>query len=91
MLVQLSTLARYPHDIFSVKAATSNGVELKFQRIHNELVHKDGTTFTIEERRYLYYFNAVEQYDNTSHKVSVSHDVHTWHEILGHCNFEDVI
>ena len=39
----------YPQDIFSVKAATSNGAELKFQRGHNELVHKDGTTFAIEE------------------------------------------
>ena len=81
----------YPQDIFSVKAATSNGAQLKFQRGHNELVHKDGTTFAIEEHGQLYYLNTVEQYDNNSDKVSVSHDVHTWHEILGHCNFEDVI
>ena len=69
----------------------SNGAELKFQRGHNELVHKDGTTFTIDEHGQLYYLNTFEQYDNTSDKVSVSHDIHTWHEILGHCNFEDVI
>jgi len=81
----------YPQDIFSVKAATSNGGELKFQRGHNELVHKDGTTFAIEEHGQLYYLNTAESYDNTSDKVSVSHDIHTWHEILGHCNFEDVI
>ena len=74
-----------------MKAATSNGAELKFQRGHNELVYKDGTTFATEEHGQLYYLNTVEQYDNTSDKVSVSHYVHTWHEILGHCNFEDVI
>ena len=81
----------YPQDIFSVKAATSNGAELNFQRGNNELVHKDGTTFAIEEHGQLYYLNTVKQYDNTSDKVSVSHDVHTWDETLGHCNFEDVI
>ena len=71
----------YPQDMFSVKAATSNGAELKFQRGHNKLVHKDGTTFAIKEHGQLYYLNTVEQYDNNSDKVSVSHDVHTWHEV----------
>ena len=64
----------YPQDIFSVKAATSNGAELKFQRGHNELVHRDGTTFAIEEHGQLYYLNTVEPYYNTNDKVSVSHD-----------------
>lgn len=81
----------YPQDIFSVKAATSNGAELKFQQGQNKLVHKDGTTFTIKEHNQLYYLNTVKQYHSTSDKVSVSHNIHTWHEILGHCNFEDVI
>ena len=81
----------YPQDIFSLKAATSNGAELKFQLGYNELIHKDGTMFAIKEHGQLYYLNTVRQYDNTSDKGSVSHDVHTWHEILGHCNFEDVI
>ena len=39
--------------------------------------------------------NTVEQCNtcSTSDKVhvSISHDIHTWHEILRHCNFEDVI
>ena len=91
VLKDTSLIPSQPQDIFSVKAATSNGAELKFQRGHNELVHKDGITFAIEEQGQLYYLNTVEPYDNTSDKVSVSHDIHSWHEILGHCNFEDVI
>lgn len=81
----------YPQDIFSVKAATSNGAELKFHQGHSELVHKDGTTFTIEEHGQLYYLNTFEQCENSSDKVSVSHDIQTWHEILGHCNVEDIV
>ena len=81
----------YPQDIFSVKVATSNGAELKFHRGQNELVHKDGTRFPIKEHNQLYFLNTVEQCDNTCDKISVSYDIHTWHEILGHCNHQSSI
>ncbi|XP_032231782.1 uncharacterized protein LOC116614662 [Nematostella vectensis] len=72
----------YPQYIFSVKPATANGAEVKFQTGQNELIYEDGTTFIIEEHNKLYYLNTVEpHYDNNYDKVSVSHDIYTWHEI----------
>ncbi len=58
----------YPQDIFSVKAATSNGAEVKFSQDQNELVYKDGTTFIIEEHKRLYYLNTIEQFSDDSSK-----------------------
>lgn len=51
----------YPQDIFSVKAAISNGAEIKFSQDQSELVYKDGTKFIIEEHERLYYLNTIEQ------------------------------
>ena len=48
----------YPEDIFSVRAATSNGAKVKFSQDRNELVYKDGTAF-IEEHERLYYLNTI--------------------------------
>ena len=37
----------YPQDIFSVKAATSNGATVTFSERKNVVLHKDGTKFPI--------------------------------------------
>ncbi|KAK6305403.1 hypothetical protein J4Q44_G00241830 [Coregonus suidteri] len=69
----------FPQDIFSVKAATANGASVNFRQ---------GTTFDIEEYDRLYYLNTVsDENDDGCHGC---YDIHTWHKILGHCNFEDV-
>ncbi|TWW54867.1 hypothetical protein D4764_0229500 [Takifugu flavidus] len=34
----------YPQDIFSVKAATTNGASVNFREGHSELIHKSGTS-----------------------------------------------
>ena len=86
----------YPQDIFSVKAATSNGAEVKFSQDQNELVYKDGTTFIIEEHKRLYYLNTIEQFSDDSSKsnddkVNLACSIYKWHEILGHCNFDDIL
>ena len=83
----------YPQDIFSVKSATTNGASVTFQHGRNQLVHKDGTRFDIEERNRLYYLIT---YDNGEHELEndechACYDVQTWHEILGHCNYDDVL
>ncbi|TWW54052.1 hypothetical protein D4764_0263800 [Takifugu flavidus] len=39
----------YPQDIFSVKAATTNGASVNFREGHSELIHKSGTRFDIKE------------------------------------------
>jgi hypothetical protein len=48
-------ITSYPQNIFSVKAATLNGAEIKFSKDQSEFVYKDGTTFIIEEHERLYY------------------------------------
>ena len=90
----------YPQSIFSVKAATTNGATVTFQEGWDELIHKDCTVFPIEVHERLYYLkmvnnkrcvtNAVNDMTSTD-KVSLSFDVKTWHEILGHCNINDVL
>ncbi|TWW67383.1 hypothetical protein D4764_02G0004240 [Takifugu flavidus] len=40
----------YPQDIFSVKAATTNGASVNFREGHSELIHKSGTRFDIKEK-----------------------------------------
>jgi len=77
----------YPQDIFSVKAATTNGASINFQQGRDELIHKNGTKFHIQEYNRLYYLNTVNE-DNDS--CNGCYDIQTWHQILGHCNYDDV-
>jgi len=91
----------YPQNIFSVKAATTNGAKVTFKEGQNELLHKDGTIFPMEVHERLYYLRTVnnsKQFADDSvddvlsnDKVSLSCDTKTWHEILGHCNVDDVL
>ena len=85
----------YPQDIFSVKTATSNGAELRFAQDSGELTLEDGTIVEIEEHGRLYYLTSIGSHENDSvsevDKVNLSYNINTWHEILGHCNFEDII
>ena len=74
----------YPHDIFSVKAATKNGAEITLRHGDNKMV-KEGATFTITEYNRLFYLETLEE-----DQVNLSLDVNHWHRILGHCNFNDV-
>ena len=80
----------YPQDIFSVQAATEKGASLIFQPDHAELKYKDGTEFSIEKDGRLYYLKTYE--DNIeSDSVNYTQDIKEWHEILGHCKYEDII
>ena len=98
----------YPQDIFSVKAAISNGAEIKFSQEQSELVYKDGTKFTIEEHERLYYLDTIEQSSDENNRSNVKNrsnggykmngdevrlacNIYEWHEILGHCNFDDIL
>ncbi|KAI7790594.1 hypothetical protein IRJ41_015031 [Triplophysa rosa] len=47
----------YPQNIFSVKAATANGASINFMEGCDELIHKDGTKFDIQQYNRLYYLN----------------------------------
>lgn len=78
----------FSQDIFSVKAATSQGVTVIFKEDQNRLVHKNGVTFDIQVYDRLVYLSTVTDDVDQYHGC---YDVQTWHEILGHCNYEDVL
>ena len=82
----------YPHDIFSVRAATENGASVTFKPGASQMIAKDGTKFEIVQRGRLYYFEndvSCVNYDDVMH-VNKMCDLKTWHRILGHCNVSDV-
>ena len=82
----------YPHDIFSVKAATKGGAEVTLRQ-GDSMMTKNGTTFRITECDRLYYLETVdivEQEQEPTDQVNLSLDIYQWHKILGHCNFEDI-
>ena len=94
----------YPQDIFSVKAAISNGAEIKFSQEQSELVYKDGTKFTVEEHERLCYLDTSDENNSSNVKnrsnggykmngdeVRLACNIYEWHEILGHCNFDDIL
>ena len=87
-LKQALYIPSFPQNIFSVKAATANGAEVRFKDGNDWLVHKDGTKFKMDVYGRLYYLSTVE--DENVDEVYGCHDIQTWHRILGHCNFEDV-
>lgn len=82
----------YPQDIFSVKAATTSGASIKFEQGHDELIHESGTKFDIKEHNRLYYLDTVSESESNeaSDFCNGCYDIQTWHEILGHCNYDDV-
>lgn len=53
-----------------------------------ELVYKDGTKFNIEKHCRLYYLSTFDKNDSDS--VNYTCDL-KGHEILGHCNYEDIL
>ena len=75
----------YKQDIFSVQAATDKGASFSFAQHNASLRAPDGTLFNIEQNGKLYYL-----YNVKSNKIS-SHSAKSWHQILGHCNINDVL
>ena len=72
----------FSQDIFSVQAASENGASISFQPGQAFLSACDGTQFDIQKKGRLYYLYSVK---------SRTHDLQTWHEILGHCNINDTL
>ena len=77
----------YPQDIFSVQAATENGARVNFRPQSAELIHSSDAKFKIEKRGRLYFLKTYSDHDN----VNYTCDMQQWHEILGHCNFDDIL
>lgn len=83
-------VSSYPQDNFSVKAATSSGATVIFKEGEDVLQYKDGTRFFIHEHNRLYYLPIVPVNNDCDDQCMSCHDIQTRHEILGHCNFDDV-
>ena len=78
----------YPQNIFSVKAATTSGATVVFKEGKDALMTRDGTRFNIHVYGKLYYLHTEGE---SNDKCNACHDIQTWHEILGHCNYDDVL
>lgn len=87
-LRQALYIPSYPQDIFSVKAATASGATVIFREKNSLLQDTDGTKFHIHELNKLYYLQTVN--GECDDQCNGCYDVQTWHEILGHCNYNDV-
>ena len=82
------SIPSYPQDIFSVQAETERDASVTFQPDSAMLTYKDGTKFIIEKHSgRLYYLNT---YDNItdSDTVNCIRSMNEWHQILGHCNYD---
>lgn len=51
------------------------------------MVSRDGGRFDIHESGNLYGLPTIEE---NVDQCKECYDIQTWHEILGHCNFEDI-
>ena len=50
-------------------------------------MHRDGTDLTFITQRVVYLHTEGESGDT----CNTCHNIQEWHEILGHCNYEDVL
>ncbi|KAK7915728.1 hypothetical protein WMY93_011489 [Mugilogobius chulae] len=78
----------FPQELFSVKCATASGAKLIFDEGKDVLLVPDGTKFNIHVHNRMYY---LQTECDESDVCNVSHDIQTWHEIMGHCNYEDIL
>ncbi len=58
-----------------------------FKKGSNALIHRDGTKFHITMHNGLYYLHT--ENDECDDRFKSCYDIQEWHEILGHCNFDD--
>ena len=81
---------KFPQNIFSVQAATNKGASVSFQPDSAQL-SLNGKEFNIEKHGKLYFLPII---DNNAHTMVNSVQelcLQRWHEVLGHCNFDDGI
>lgn len=77
-----------PQELFSVKSATVNGAKVLCNKGKDVLVMPDGTRFDIQVFERMYY---LETNCGENDACNVSYDLQTWHKIMGHCNYEDIL
>ena len=71
---------------FSVPAATGKGATTVFAEHSAKLFPKDNSpSIDIHKEGKLYFINSVQ------HSTKVSRTLKQWHEVLGHCNIQDLL
>lgn len=75
----------FKQNIFSVQCATNKGSTVEFKSNGAELKCKNGVVFEIQKCGQLYFLNSAVS------SKSATHSLQEWHEILGHCNMNDVM
>ena len=83
-LTNVLYIPSFPQCIFSVQAATKNGCKLNFQDDSAELVTQNGTVFPVYQQDRLYYLY------KSAIRGKRAETLKTWHQILGHCNPNDI-
>jgi len=81
----------FPQSLFSVQAATVKGVSVLFEPDRAQLIYRDGTVFDIQKHGKLYYLDVFDDNSMSSDSVNYACDLSSWHDILGHCNYDDVL
>ena len=80
----------YKQDIFLAQATTSIGATVSSTPDHAKLISANGTEFNIKQNGKLYYLNSVVSC-SMSRQQGKSKSLRQWHEMLGHCNLQDVL
>lgn len=81
----------FSQNIFSVQAAAENGATITFSEDSASLSSK-GNSFPLTKKGKLYYISECKHTDNSEDKPKqVSHTLQEWHEIMGHCNCDDLM
>ena len=78
----------YPQELFSVKSATAHGAKVFFDEGKDVIVWPDGKRYNIYVYKRMYYLQTECDVDDVCH---VSYDIQTWHEIMGHYNYKDIL
>ncbi|KAL6461078.1 hypothetical protein MHYP_G00310440 [Metynnis hypsauchen] len=78
----------FPQGLFSVKCATAHGAKVLFEEGNDVLMTPNGTRFNIQVCNRMYYLQTECDENDV---CNVSHDIQTWHEIMGHCNYDDIL
>ena len=81
----------YPCDILSVHQAVQNGSSVLFGDDRTVLKTKDGTVFDINKVGKLYYLPTVQSSDHMCVFKEKSVTSKQFHQMMGHCNLDDLI
>uniref|UniRef100_A0A1A8PPT4 Retrovirus-related Pol poly from transposon TNT 1-94 n=1 Tax=Nothobranchius rachovii TaxID=451742 RepID=A0A1A8PPT4_9TELE len=92
ILTSALLIPEYPQDILSVEAAVSRGVKFSFEKDSSKMILPDGSTCRLKVKDRLYYLDATPAtVSNSKDSCNACLDLKEWHEIMGHCNYGDIL